>query len=119
MPQMVLSIDGVILRGYELRSARTTIGRRSDSDIQLDDPTVSARHAVLLREPSPYLDGHYEFILEDCGSTNGTVVNTRPVKRLRMTHGDVIRIGRSELRFDDGRGVDTERTAVFLPEGRG
>lgn len=115
MARVILSFNGVELRDYELGQARLNIGRRSDSDIQLDDATVSGRHAALVPEPNAYLEGHFDFVLEDLGSTNGTEVNGKAVTRHRLHHGDVIRIGRHEFLFDAGEGFTPDRTAVYLP----
>ena len=117
MARVSLSYNGVELREYELKDARLSIGRRSENDIQLDDPTVSGRHAVLIPEPNPYLDGYVDVTLEDLDSTNGTQVNGNPVSRQRLHHGDIIRIGHHQFLFDAGEGFAADRTAVFLPGG--
>ena len=59
---------------FPLEGERLTVGRRPDSDIFLDDVTVSRDHALLVRRG----DGFY---LDDCGSLNGTYVN-----RLSLIH---------------------------------
>jgi pSer/pThr/pTyr-binding forkhead associated (FHA) protein len=117
MARVILSFKGVELRGYELGESRLIVGRRSDSDIQLDDDTVSGRHAALVPEPDPYLEGHFDFLLEDLGSTNGTQVNGKAVTRHKLRHGDVIRIGRHEFLFEAGEEFAPDRTAVYLPGG--
>jgi hypothetical protein len=75
-------------------TAATTVGRDAGSGIRLDrDEFVSARHARI--EPRP--DGIW---IDDLGSTNGTFVNGARVKRVRaLRPGDVVRIGRTELRL--------------------
>lgn len=115
MARVILSYNGVELREYELGESRMSIGRHSDSNIQLDDPTVSGAHAALIPELNAYLEAHFDFILEDLGSTNGTEVNGKAVSRHRLHHGDVIRIGRHEFLFDAGEGFTPDRTAVYLP----
>lgn len=69
-----------------------TIGRGDDCDITLDDGAVSARHAFIAAE-----DG--ELIIRDLRSTNGTTVNKIPLTEHVLTHGDVIRMGASDIRF--------------------
>ena len=64
-----------------------TIGRSPDSDVVLDDRSVSRHHARLLRED----DGGYR--LEDVGSRNGTFVNRRRVESRRLDDGDEIQLG--------------------------
>ena len=70
----------------------TSVGRHPDSDICLDDVTVSRRHA----EFHP-LGG--EFHLVDNGSLNGTYVNREPIESIVLTHGDEIQMGKFRLVF--------------------
>ena len=79
----------------ELEAAPLTIGRGSENDVPLDgDEFASAQHARF----EPRRDGVW---LEDVGSTNGTFLNGIRVSRARkLTPGDVVRIGETDLRFD-------------------
>jgi len=77
---------------FPLEGERLTIGRRPDSDIFLDDVTVSRDHAMLVRRgPDYYLD--------DCGSLNGTYVNRGRIESHRLTDGDELQIGKYKLAF--------------------
>jgi pSer/pThr/pTyr-binding forkhead associated (FHA) protein len=76
----------------ELTGDRLTVGRSADSDIMLDDVTVSRHHAQFLADG----DG---WVLADMGSLNGTYVNRRPTERLRLTSGDLIQIGKYRLQY--------------------
>lgn len=69
-----------------------TIGRGTDCDITFDDGAVSSRHAFISAE-----DG--ALIIRDLRSTNGTTVNKVPLTEHVLTHGDVIRMGASDIRF--------------------
>jgi pSer/pThr/pTyr-binding forkhead associated (FHA) protein len=82
-------------REHVLDSRAVTIGRGSQNDIALDgDDFASARHARI----EPRRDGVW---VEDAGSTNGTFVNgTRVSKPRRLSPGDVIRVGSTDLRFE-------------------
>jgi pSer/pThr/pTyr-binding forkhead associated (FHA) protein len=73
---------------------RTQIGRHPDSDIFLDDITVSRRHAEIRR------DGR--FSLHDVGSLNGTYVNRERVEDADLRSGDEIQIGKFKLVFLTG-----------------
>lgn len=75
----------------------TTAGRTPDSDIFLDDVTVSRRHADVLRQ-----DGR--FIVKDAGSLNGTYVNRERVDVAELSSGDEVQIGRFKLVFHMGGG---------------
>lgn len=67
----------------------TVIGRAAEADLVLDDPFASDRHARFDR-----LEGR--LVIEDLGSTNGTVVNGVPVVgRRALDRGDAIRIGQT------------------------
>jgi pSer/pThr/pTyr-binding forkhead associated (FHA) protein len=75
-----------------LDADRTTIGRHPDSDIFLDDITVSRRHAEILRN----VDGFEVF---DVGSLNGTYVNQVLVDRVVLDDGDELQVGKFKLVF--------------------
>jgi hypothetical protein len=80
---------------FELDSQSLTVGRGSPNDIELrDDEFASADHARV----EPRRDGVW---IEDVGSTNGTFVNgTRIERPRRLTPGDVIRVGETDLRYE-------------------
>ena len=73
----------------------TELGARPPAKIIIDQPQVSSRHAVL--ESRPGLDGRWEIVLTDHGSTNGTFVNGKRIKRCKLKDGDRIRLARVEL----------------------
>jgi hypothetical protein len=70
----------------------TTVGRHPDSDIFLDDVTVSRRHADVAREGDA-------FVVRDQGSLNGTYVNRSRVDRATLAGGDEVQIGKYRLVF--------------------
>jgi pSer/pThr/pTyr-binding forkhead associated (FHA) protein len=75
----------------------TSAGRHPDSDIFLDDVTVSRRHAEFRREGG-------EFVVIDVGSLNGTYVNREPVDQAVLAGGDEVQIGKFRLVFLTGPG---------------
>jgi hypothetical protein len=77
---------------YTLTAVRTTIGRHPDSDVFLDDVTVSRNHAVVTRENDAY-------VIADQGSLNGTYVNRRRIERQTLLDGDELQIGKYKLTF--------------------
>jgi len=77
---------------FALEGDRLGIGRRPDSDIFLDDVTVSRDHALLVRRT----DGYY---LDDCGSLNGTYVNRQRIDSRRLADGDELQIGKYKLTY--------------------
>jgi hypothetical protein len=70
----------------------TTSGRHPDSDIFLDDVTVSRRHAEFHREAGT-------FTVRDVGSLNGTYVNRERVEAATLANGDEVQIGKFRLVF--------------------
>ena len=75
---------------FLLDQATTSAGRHPDSDIFLDDVTVSRRHAE-------FRLGDNEFQVVDVGSLNGTYVNREPVDSAVLANGDEVQIGKFRL----------------------
>ncbi|MBB1010790.1 FHA domain-containing protein [Dietzia kunjamensis] len=80
---------------FLLDQATTSAGRHPDSDIFLDDVTVSRRHAEFRSESET-------FTVVDVGSLNGTYVNREPVDSASLSNGDEVQIGKFRLVFLTG-----------------
>ena len=100
MASLVLSFDGEMRDEFEIVKPRTSIGRQSYHDIAIDNLAVSGDHAVIVRLGN-------DLVLEDGGSTNGTLVNGAQVEKHLLKHGDVIEIGKYHLKFFDGKTAHT------------
>jgi pSer/pThr/pTyr-binding forkhead associated (FHA) protein len=83
---------------YLISDERTSIGRSPESEIFLDDVTVSRSHAVIERNGSA-------FALNDLGSLNGTYINNQSLKTSPLTSGDEIQIGKFHLIFISARNI--------------
>lgn len=70
----------------DLQDEKLTIGRLADNGLQIDDGSVSSRHAAIEFEA----EAHH---LHDLGSTNGTFVNGEQVTDAVLRHGDEVRFG--------------------------
>lgn len=81
-------------RSVEIASS-LTIGSRPDSDLRIEDPTVSRKHAQIMRTA----DG---FLLQDLGSTNGTFLNDVRVDRAYLRSGAVVTVGETSMVFSTG-----------------
>jgi pSer/pThr/pTyr-binding forkhead associated (FHA) protein len=92
MARLILSVDGVVLKEYTLTKERTTIGRKAANDVQIEDSFLSGEHAVVIQVGN-------DFILEDLGSTNGTSIAGKPVKRHLLKSNEVIEFGDYKLNF--------------------
>ena len=77
---------------FLLDSDLTTAGRHPESDIFLDDVTVSRRHAEFYREGA-------RFTVRDVGSLNGTYVNRERIEEAELTGGDEVQVGKFRLMF--------------------
>ena len=73
----------------------TTAGRHPESDIFLDDVTVSRRHAEFVREGNG-------FIVRDVGSLNGTYLDRERIESVGLAGGDEVQIGKYRLVFFSG-----------------
>jgi pSer/pThr/pTyr-binding forkhead associated (FHA) protein len=82
---------------FALDSDLVRAGRHPESDIFLDDITVSRRHAEIVREGGRY-------VVRDVGSLNGTYLNRERVESAPLADGDELQIGTFKLVFLTGRG---------------
>jgi FHA domain/zinc-ribbon domain len=87
----------LVIRSGDLTGSRftlskdiTQIGRHQDSDILLDDITVSRRHAEILKTSNSLL-------VRDLGSLNGTYVNQSRVDEFVLKHGDELQVGKYRM----------------------
>ncbi len=105
-------MNGVVQGEYELNQERLTIGRKPDNDIQIDNLAVSGKHALIIT----ILDDSF---LEDLGSTNGSYVNGKLVKKHALKDGDVIAIGKHELKYVNEHATadddEFEKTMIIKP----
>jgi pSer/pThr/pTyr-binding forkhead associated (FHA) protein len=102
MPKLILKFEERVLREYVIETS-ATIGRLPDNSVVIDNPAVSSHHARV------YRDG-IRFVVEDLKSKNGTYVNETFVMNPRsLQNGDIVRIGKHTLAFDEAVLVgDTE-----------
>jgi FHA domain/zinc-ribbon domain len=87
---------------FLLDSDLTLVGRHPDSDIFLDDVTVSRRHAEFYRLPGG------RFTVRDVGSLNGTYVNRERIEEAQLNEGDEVQVGKFRLVFLLGPGTRPE-----------
>ncbi|MGE0484776.1 MAG: FHA domain-containing protein [Gammaproteobacteria bacterium] len=112
MAKLVLSMNGAVLGEFPLDKERISIGRKPDNDIQIDNLAVSGKHALIIT----ILDDSF---LEDLGSTNGTYVNGKLVKKHALRNGDVIGLGKHELKYVNEHATaddeEFEKTMIIRP----
>ena len=83
-------------RMHDIGDTLVTVGRGPESDIFLDDVTVSRKHAEIFRREEPSEKG---FRIRDAGSLNGTYVNRVRVDSVDLRNGDEIQIGKYRFKF--------------------
>ena len=83
---------GIAGQTFTPAGPRTLIGRAPDSDVFLDDVTVSRRHAELLHEGD-------RFTIRDLGSLNGTFVNRQRVEAAELHDDDEVQVGKYRMTF--------------------
>jgi len=111
MAKLVLTLDGDVLGYHFLEKGRFSIGRKAHNEMQIDDSSVSKEHAAIVTVGN-------DQILEDLGSTNGTLVNGTVISKHILQNNDVIEIGRYQLRYINQKaqaGMDFDRTMMMMP----
>jgi hypothetical protein len=98
-----LILDGK--RHIKLRQPIITIGRHLESDIVLDDPSISRQHVQLRWQ-------HDRYILLDLGSKAGTLVNNKLISQHLLKNGDVIRLGHTALIYGEELSVDEKGSSL-------
>lgn len=83
-------------RMHDIGDELVTVGRSPESDIFLDDVTVSRQHAEIFRRERPEEKG---FRIRDAGSLNGTYVNRVRVDSVDLRNGDEIQVGKYRFKF--------------------
>ncbi|MCA3039655.1 MAG: FHA domain-containing protein, partial [Rhodocyclaceae bacterium] len=111
MAKLIMSVDGTVLKEISLTKERTTLGRKPHNDVQVDNLAVSGEHAAIITILN-------DSFIEDLNSTNGTLVNGKPIKKHFLQHNDVIEIGKHKLKFFSDAPVqsaaaDFERTMII------
>ena len=120
--KLVLRFKDSIISEYPLEAEETTIGRKSENTIHIDNLAVSGRHARILKIGN-------KVILEDLGSTNGTLVNNKPITKHILKNGESILIGKHTLTFvsledslptttSEAEESDMDKTMIISPQSR-
>jgi hypothetical protein len=118
MAKLILSLDNAFLSEYLLDQERVTIGRRTTNDVHIDNLAVSGEHAAIIKLGN-------DFYIEDLESTNGTLVNSKAIKKHLLQHGDLVEFGKYQLKYISeavpanhavGAGEDDfEKTMIIRP----
>src|SRR6266496_3385412 len=103
----------VFLRGellavpIPLESTEVTIGRALDADVRINDARASRLHARITTQRDE-ATGEARYVLTDLDSTNGTILNGRPVTQAFLADGDKFEVGEQLIRFEMLDQIDRE-----------
>ncbi len=110
MAKVLLKYKEAAVKEIMLDKELTTIGRKPDNDIVIDNQAVSGHHASIKLEGNVLL-------LEDLGSLNGTYLNSQKISKAELFNGDVIVIGVHTLDVSSEKNRTTD-TKNFTVRGR-
>ena len=108
MGKLVVSLDNVVIKEFQITKERTTLGRRPYNDIVIDNLAVSGEHAVLTASAS-------DVFIEDLNSTNGTYINGKAVKKQLLSNNDVVEVGKYRIKYLADDAEDYEKTMILRP----
>jgi pSer/pThr/pTyr-binding forkhead associated (FHA) protein len=108
MGKLVVSLDNVVIKEFQITKERTTLGRRPYNDIVIDNLAVSGEHAVLTSAGN-------DVYIEDLNSTNGTYINGKAVKKQLLSNNDVVEIGKYRIKYLADEVEDYEKTMILRP----
>lgn len=112
MAKILISRDGQPVGQQFVSGERLVMGRLPDNQLTLEGAEIAERHAEILTLGSDH-------VLNDLGSESGTRINGERVKRRLLQHGDLIAIGRFEIKYVNRKAEESEwdRTLLIEPSG--
>ena len=114
MAYLALIVEDVVIKKWPIVEDVIIIGRAKDCDIEIDDQSVSSKHARLVVEADPYLDDTSATYVEDLRSTNGTELNGKKIKRERLKDQDILKFGFNQFRYISDEQTNLDETAVIV-----
>lgn len=117
MASIKITFNGNVIQEIPLDKEIMKIGRKPDNEIQIDNLAVSSHHAVI----KTILNDSF---IEDKNSTNGTYINGALIKNQVLRDGDVIRIGKHDLKYINPQASavsdnEFEKTMIIRPDAAG
>lgn len=106
--KIVVMKDSTILKEIVLSKESTVIGRKKECDISVTDSAVSGVHGRVLRVGDKYQ-------IKDMSSTNGIHLHGRRIQQQILKDGDIILVGEHQLKFVEGKFVDTSTLEIPNP----
>lgn len=109
MSKLIQTLEGAVIREHLIDKDSISIGRKHENDIQLNDLTVSGRHALITTM------GEHVYV-DDLGSTNGTLLNGARIAKSIMKHGDVVQVGNFQFTYFSDEEAEYEPTMFIQAE---
>lgn len=109
MSKLIQTVDGAVIREHIIDKDSISIGRKHENDIQLNDLTVSGRHALITTM------GEHVYV-DDLGSTNGTLLNGARIAKSVIKHGDVVQVGNFQFTYFSDEDAEYEPTMFVQAE---
>ena len=111
MAKVLLKFKEAVLKEIPLDKEATTIGRKEENDIVIDNQAVSGHHAKIVQEGG-------SFFIEDLSSLNGTFVNGYKITRCELFKGDTILVGLHSMDVLSDKVRPEEDKKSFTVRGR-
>jgi pSer/pThr/pTyr-binding forkhead associated (FHA) protein len=112
MARVLIKYKEAVVKEVILKKDVTTIGRKPDNDIVIDNQAVSGHHAQIIQNGDTYT-----FAIQDLSSLNGTYLNGQKVAKGELYDGDIVSIGVHTLDIFSERKRDADKKA-FAVRGR-
>jgi len=115
MASIEIRFNGEVVEKLPLDKETMNIGRKNDNEIHLDNLAVSSHHARIITILN-------DSFIEDTNSTNGTYLNGALIKKQVLKDGDIIKIGKHEIKYineESAVGEDFEKTMIINPDADG
>ncbi len=110
MPRLHVTLSDGKTKDFPLKKQKVVIGRNENNDFVLPDPLASRHHVQINKERKGY-------VLKDLGSHNGTKVNGKLIREVRLREHDEIQIGQSKLVFLIAEETVIPKKEEFISDG--
>jgi len=108
MAKLVVLSEGLTGLTHELKVEKTTVGRLDDNTFQIAEPSVSSHHCEVIQRGN-------DIVVKDLNSTNGTFINGEKVAESALKPGQILRLGKVEIRLETGAATTAATVAAKKP----
>ena len=108
MAKLVVLSEGLTGLTHELKVDKTTVGRLEDNTFQIAEPSVSSHHCEVIQRGN-------DIFIKDLNSTNGTFINGEKIAEAALKPGQILRLGKVEMRLETGTATTAATVAAKKP----